>query len=503
MIVDPQQYASCSTLDLTRAAARGEVGVDHRLIRVLLDRGEAIFPDLARFLETESASAPIGLEPFLVDVARAARTPAALPFLAQNARVRNLNLNDELTGAFLELGPAAVDTLLQLHEERPDARDVCFALAALRVPDPRILEILVSELHESPADGALDLGLYGDPAALPALEKALASAGDDEKLRIDLETAIAECRAERAPEPPPAFDIWQEYPAEEAPDFTLLDPEDFLAFLGSPVPEYRSRAIHVLAIDPLTPPARRRIFEIAQNDPDAGVRAEAWEALEDAGDDRAIMNALRRKADDESAPPVERAGALVALARPAADDERFRRKILELYEIPETRVRAIKAMWRSTDRRFTDYAVRHLEDPNLDIRREAIAAAGWLGAVSQVGRLEKLFQDDDVRDSALLAYALAAPGEVTPSRARRLFDRIEGLAGGLSREESTIVMKTLDTRLHLRGYDPVFLLDEKHEDEAAARTQPAKSEKIRRNQPCPCGSGKKYKKCCGASGHPA
>jgi len=27
---------------------------------------------------------------------------------------------------------------------------------------------------------------------------------------------------------------------------------------------------------------------------------------------------------------------------------------------------------------------------------------------------------------------------------------------------------------------------------------PAKSEKIGRNAPCPCGSGKKYKKCCGA-----
>ena len=26
----------------------------------------------------------------------------------------------------------------------------------------------------------------------------------------------------------------------------------------------------------------------------------------------------------------------------------------------------------------------------------------------------------------------------------------------------------------------------------------AKSEKVGRNDPCPCGSGKKYKKCCGA-----
>lgn len=31
------------------------------------------------------------------------------------------------------------------------------------------------------------------------------------------------------------------------------------------------------------------------------------------------------------------------------------------------------------------------------------------------------------------------------------------------------------------------------------KTNPRRVEKIGRNQPCPCGSGKKYKKCCGAS----
>ncbi|QEP42914.1 hypothetical protein D5085_07130 [Ectothiorhodospiraceae bacterium BW-2] len=30
--------------------------------------------------------------------------------------------------------------------------------------------------------------------------------------------------------------------------------------------------------------------------------------------------------------------------------------------------------------------------------------------------------------------------------------------------------------------------------------QPAASIKIGGNEPCPCGSGKKYKKCCGSSG---
>ena len=33
----------------------------------------------------------------------------------------------------------------------------------------------------------------------------------------------------------------------------------------------------------------------------------------------------------------------------------------------------------------------------------------------------------------------------------------------------------------------------------AADTEPRRSAKIGRNEPCPCGSGKKFKKCCGAA----
>jgi uncharacterized protein len=37
---------------------------------------------------------------------------------------------------------------------------------------------------------------------------------------------------------------------------------------------------------------------------------------------------------------------------------------------------------------------------------------------------------------------------------------------------------------------------------APARKSPLRSSKVGRNEPCPCGSGKKYKKCCGASSPP-
>jgi preprotein translocase subunit SecA len=37
----------------------------------------------------------------------------------------------------------------------------------------------------------------------------------------------------------------------------------------------------------------------------------------------------------------------------------------------------------------------------------------------------------------------------------------------------------------------------KSDSEARTNSQPLKSNSVGRNDPCPCGSGKKYKKCCG------
>jgi uncharacterized protein YecA (UPF0149 family) len=36
------------------------------------------------------------------------------------------------------------------------------------------------------------------------------------------------------------------------------------------------------------------------------------------------------------------------------------------------------------------------------------------------------------------------------------------------------------------------------EGEAVVKTIRRQTPKVGRNDPCPCGSGKKYKKCCGA-----
>jgi len=76
--------------------------------------------------------------------------------------------------------------------------------------------------------------------------------------------------------------------------------------------------------------------------------------------------------------------------------------------------------------------------------------------------------------------------------------KIDALAD-LSASEAELVMFALDERLRLAGLEPVFAAEEEStEPENEAEPAPPPAGKVGRNDPCPCGSGKKYKKCHGA-----
>jgi curved DNA-binding protein CbpA len=63
----------------------------------------------------------------------------------------------------------------------------------------------------------------------------------------------------------------------------------------------------------------------------------------------------------------------------------------------------------------------------------------------------------------------------------------------LMAKDSYVLANRKLNELNRLGYSPTFLRDEA-KPETFRREEP----KIGRNDPCPCGSGKKYKKCCGA-----
>jgi hypothetical protein len=506
VILSPEQYSSAPVRELLSGAARGYIPLDHRFLRAILGRGESVLPELLEFLKEPRENDRMEIDEVLLELARHLRTPAALPFLSEVARISEFSFPDGLTEAYVDLGAASVEPLFALHEESKGAPDTAFALAALGVRDPRILQLLTQRLSEDPSEGALMLGLYGDLAAKPALEQALAAAGDDARLRQELESAIADGNREDNSEPEP-FDIFPLYPEEDSPYFAAFETAELLEFLKSPVGEYRASAVKMLTFEDPPPQLVGTVFDLARQDPDAHVRATAWESLEGVHEPPEIEKALRAKVEDETASPVERAAALVALAHEAEEDDRLRRLIALFYEQPETRAQAVKAMWHSGDRRFEKSIAQAFDDADVEVRRQAVTAAGVLGMVAQIGRIERLFQDEVLRSPALYAYALAAPSASTPAHLRKLFRKIDDLADGFDDEEALIVSKALDDRLESNGYEPIFFnqeaWDQEEHDEPPAPAPEAASPaqapaKTGRNDPCPCGSGKKYKKCCGA-----
>jgi len=51
---------------------------------------------------------------------------------------------------------------------------------------------------------------------------------------------------------------------------------------------------------------------------------------------------------------------------------------------------------------------------------------------------------------------------------------------------------------YIIGLEPGVPEDISDLEKALNPPEPFRSEKVGRNEPCPCGSGQKYKKCCGA-----
>ena len=484
--IPPDQYAAADAYDLLKAAEAGRIGFDQRLIHALVDQPERTLPGILRFVEDDYHAELIS---DVVLLLHELNPPEAVPIYIDFIRDDLYEVSDELAEAVAAAGERMVQPLLDLHGEigEEDAGEIAFLLASLGIRDPRILKVLAAELEYDAGHGALCLGLYGDPAAIPHLHRIIEKVDPNDKyLRHQIEQTIRQLQeSQDQPRQPEPFDIFSYYPEQELPKFDAMSDDEVLELAVSAPADVREGAVESFRGANLTPPVRRQLFEVATTDAEPRVRGAAWETLA-GSDDSKILAGMRRAARDGNA--EERAGAVVALASAEElTDEDFR-LIEALYEMPDAREKALEAMWKSLDRRFQPYMLRHLQEP--DISPNAVLGVGYLGMVSEANRLIPWFKNEDLRPNALVAYALATPVEISRGRMKPLLRRIDTLANGLSSSEEELVKDALDQRLMLHGLDPVFALD--------APEPPSESIKVGRNDPCPCGSGKKYKKCHGA-----
>lgn len=451
---------------------------------------------MVRFAAAKHDDEALELEPQLLDIFRALKTPQALPFLVEAVRSDPHDVADELVESLASLGSAAVDPLLDLLNELSDPGDVPFLLSELGVRDPRILEALIDRLAVDPFDAALCLEIYGDPAAIPALQVALGQLLDDDRSRRQIQTTLDTLALNVAPlpEPPEPFDIWDLYPEEDLPALDKLSDEERLAMLDRGSSELRIGVAESYGGSEPALAVRARLLDLAKSDPDVAVRGACWEALGEISDEPEVRRAMLKVLQAPDSSIEEKGGVAVALAQ-QADNPVVTKAIEALYDEPRGRAKSLKAMARSLDRRFAGYPPKHLEDPDPELKRQAIWGVGYLGLSSEAPRLEPFFGDDEFRSDSLFAYALSVPGDTSRGRVHALLNKIEDAADGFRVDEEMLVKIAIDQRLMLHGSKPVFFPDE---PEAEEEPQPVPSSKIGRNDPCPCGSGKKYKKCCGA-----
>lgn len=452
----PDLYAEATITELLDAASRGRVGVDQKLLRSILERGEGTAEEIAEFFLNVEEEWRVDLSADIFHMLRALRSTSAIPVYAEL-------LGDEVDedptpiyDALAELGAAAVEPLLaQYAEAGPESQSqIEFLLSSLRVKDDRIGELLKKRLESDPAEGAINITLYGDKAMNPALEAKLASVKDEHE-KHEIQFAIDQLSAETILDEPEPFDVMSLYPESAPPVFDVLEPDEMVAFLDHDDAKVRRMAAESLANEELDEDELKRLLQTAEEDSDVAVRAQAWQAMATGIDDEDIVRRIQARCFDADAPGIERAGAACALAEREMTED-LAELLREFYEQPETRALAMKAMWHSFDQQFAEVFPKHLDDLDEDILRNAIWGCGYLGIGHVAGQLEKLFENENVREHALFAYALSAPVELTRGRAKSFFKRIFDLADGLSESETSVVEAGIDQRLGLLGQEPVF-----------------------------------------------
>lgn len=520
----PSQYASADPLDLLRQAEMGLAGLDQRLMGALISRPEATLAALSKLVAEPNPDRLVDLDDQVLDLYRHFNDPQAAPFYVSMLRENLGETPDEIIEALAALGAAAVEPLLELHRSvaPEDAGDVAFVLAATRVKDQRISDLLLQILAADPYEGALCLGLHGDPSHVPHVQAALdALPPTSVEERKALQCCLAEIAdADLVAAEPQPFDILSTYAEAASPLFEYLDNAQLAEFLRCPEAAFRHDAALSLVDMEYPDDLADILVELSLSEPDAQVRQAVLRALGERSGQERVQQLLQEVLDSKDEDLRVRAGAIVALA-PVSTTEAFRTHIFEFFADPATRAAAVEAMWRSQNEVYVPTFGRALRDADPDVRLQAVRGIGAFPIPALAIELIPLFADEDLREDALFAYASAVIAKISPKSVQRLLDEMDKKAGGLTDSEMEAITIALDRRLGVEGFAPVFHPEDDHDhDECGhdhshdapapnltrvAPAQPAGSRtpglngslKVGRNDPCPCGSGKKFKKCCG------
>ncbi len=459
--LDPDKLQTYTPAEILDALSRGHLGPDHRMLKALLDRKEETLKATLEFSERDRTRDKFDIASELIAIFRYFKAPEGIPFYLRYIKEDPENVPDEVVVGLVEQGNIALEPALKLYEELEEGEsgEVAFILANLRVHDPRVLSLLLDRIEFDLSDTALLLGIYGDPAASEPLAAASSLL---EAREVEIKKEIQEVieNLEKGDVDKPAledepFDIWDLYPEEDDLPVDALDEDERLELFTHSSPPVRALAANSFFNQPLDENVRKALLNLAQTDPEPGVRARAWESLIDATEHTEIVEAMLQALRQPGMSVEERSGLLVGLA-PETDRNEVRKAITDLYEIPEGRAKALEAMWRSVHPSFKDFFAPNLADKDIEVKRGALWGIGYYGLKTELDKVRKLFDDEDLRSDALFSYTLALPTDISRARMKSIYSRIEKDAKGLTEMEEELVKAALDERLLLQGKEPFF-----------------------------------------------
>lgn len=461
-----QAYGQVPVAQLLDEAGKGRISIDQRLIESFMARPDEAVTAILTYGLFPPQDSRLQIDEDLLNLLAhlSAESSAAMPYVTQLLSEGLEDVPESLVAIARKAGASAVGPLVDVYRKTEEdvSGEIAFILAALGQRDQRILDILHERLEFDMEDGAVLMGLYGDVAAIPALENVLGEVDKNREVEFTLQQLRAPAPVQ---EEAPAINFLEDYPEIGTPIFGVLPEEEILEIaLAASDEGARLEALDILEDLDLPAQAAPRLLALAQDpEEDSKVRAGAWRALHRMVQISEVRQAALALAKDQEAPPALRSAALVCLL-PQFGMDIAPALIEELLQHPEARPDAAQAMWRSRDSRYAFAFGPLLQDPDLEVRRQATRGIGVFADKTQLVPLRALFANEDLREDALFSYAMAVPSDISPSRVRSLLQRIEEEAGGLTQAETSAVCIALDMRLEAIGKSPVFFCDDEEDE---------------------------------------
>jgi preprotein translocase subunit SecA len=108
----------------------------------------------------------------------------------------------------------------------------------------------------------------------------------------------------------------------------------------------------------------------------------------------------------------------------------------------------------------------------------------------------------DAMDSLREGIGLRAYGQRDPLIEYRneAFDMFQGMIEAIQEDVATYILRVTPRITTQVQEQPQKISENRYADQEQVKKPRRTGEQVGRNEPCPCGSGKKYKKCCGANG---